>query len=140
MAKDYGKIKNKNNEVAITASSVFNEGGGIVLSSVLEYSTNETPISVWTNGKTIYRRVFTGTTAGSTVSQWTNLFSCPGVDEIINMYGCTYHNDEKQPIPRYETEEYYLIFLYSVSQGHIQYRVNGFFNDPLKLVIEYTKQ
>lgn len=29
MAKDYGKIKNKNNEIAIGASSVYYEGGAI---------------------------------------------------------------------------------------------------------------
>lgn len=137
MAKDYGKIKNKNNEIAIDASSVYYEGGN-TLDSVFEYSTTETPIGVWTNGKIIYRRVFSATTGSSAVTAWTNLVNCPNVDEIINLYGCVYHNAEKQPIPRYEDGNYYLILLYT--GNFIQYRVNGFLNDPLKLVIEYTKQ
>ena len=52
MSKDYGTIKNKNNEVAIASSNIYIGGGS--LDNLINYSTNEVKIGTWL-GEPLYR-------------------------------------------------------------------------------------
>lgn len=58
MAKQYGNIKNKNNEVAIAASNIYIGGGS--LNNLINYTTDEIRIGTWIDGKPLYRKIVTG--------------------------------------------------------------------------------
>ena len=52
-------FKNENSqEVKLLSSEIINEGGAN-LNNLFEYSTNETIVGTWINGKPIYQRVYT---------------------------------------------------------------------------------
>ena len=101
------------------------------------YSTEETPIGTWIDGKTIYRRVATAT-LGST-SSWTTLvnISSWNVSVVTQLYGYCSSGEYSKRIPMYESGSYYITvarkgnYIYYLSQGHSGVKV--------VLIIEYTK-
>lgn len=118
--------------------SVVNNNSGI-LGNSLVYSANETNTGkTWIDGKPIYRKVLEFTTSSSSVTGWTNIAVIDSnMDNIINIYGYTLFGGNKTPIPRYESTEYYLIFL--AVGGNLRYRSVGFTSATCELVVEYTK-
>lgn len=103
------------------------------------YSTSETNTGqTWIDGKPIYRRVLEVTTASSDITSWTVFTAIStNVENIIDIYGYALYGVIKTPIPRYENDSYFLIFL---AEGNdLKYRCKGFPSLPCKIVVEYTK-
>ena len=50
-----------------------------------EYSTNETVIGTWIDGKPIYRRVIIRSNSQTIASSWANLFELSNAESIINL-------------------------------------------------------
>lgn len=132
---DINKIKDsdinalKNNINTLETNSITNN----------TYSTSETNTGqTWIDGKPIYRKVLELTTASSDVTSWTVITAIStNVGDIIDIYGYTLYGTIKTPIPRYENDSYFLIFL--AEGDDLKYRCKGFLSLPCKLVVEYTK-
>ncbi len=103
------------------------------------YSTTETPIGTWIDGKTIYRVVLQATLGAA--GSWANLvdISKYSMDKLINLYGYTDVGTSvySKRVPMYETSGYYITvarygnYIKYMSQGHSGYKI--------RLIIEYTK-
>ena len=101
------------------------------------YSTNEVKTKEkWTNGKSIYRKTYTGTTPTLTGS-WqtiaiTGLSSV--MDELVKIEGmCGTGN-----LPRYSDGGYY-IDIQVTSKNYINVMGKGYSNQPFKVTLYYTK-
>lgn len=106
------------------------------------YSTEETRIGTWIDGKPLYRKVFTATTpssAGSyqTIIRDSTLF--PNIKSVIHIYGYVEYNARNlPPINLYVTADNYVGTWFL--NGNIQMIcTSGWINKPCYVVIEYTK-
>ena len=97
------------------------------------YSTEETVIGKWIDGKPIYRKVLTGLIFGANADKWSEVRDDPqltinNIDKIINGYGIRDSDNAviKSISFRYSTSLQY----FTPSEG---------FTDTSTIVIEYTK-
>ena len=87
---DISKIKLESTTYDIKDSTARNTG---------VYSSNEVEIGKWIDGKTIYRKVFRGTTLPSN-NTITYSISSLSIDTVVNLYGGAYQLGGKyRPIP-----------------------------------------
>lgn len=131
---DMNEIKSVvNNNATETSNNTTN------ITNLNTYSASEVNTGkIWIDNKPIYRKVFNFTTASSSVTGWTNIVQISdSLDNVINVYGYTVFGSNKTPIPRYESTDYYLIFL--ATGNFLRYRCVGFTSANCNLVIEYTK-
>lgn len=103
-------------------------GGGEV------YSTEETRIGTWVDGKPIYRKVFSGTSGGSGTS--IQFGTVDSLSELVYMYGKIYHAGIKGYVSIAETN----VELQQIGNALHMYIGNVVLANQLFTVIaEYTK-
>lgn len=103
------------------------------------YSTTETPIGIWIDGKTIYRTVFTGTTPSANNGV---IIQIPNGDEVVNLYGFVNSwKTNRVPINSFSTTgDFVRVFPDTTAPIKILFNsVSAYFNIPFKIVVEYTK-
>lgn len=139
---DYGKIYQNNKEVNLIANSVVSENIHIPIENLFKYSTDEIPIGIWHNGKTIYRKVILiSSYPGGSVEKQYNVSS--SMDECINIYGIGKHTGTSYHIPltfhnKDIPETYSSICYIRQSTGQISLKTTWPFNGYV--VVEYTKK
>lgn len=106
------------------------------------YSTEETVVGTWIDGRPIYRKVIIGVIPSDAVNDKTAVVGSIGFapHEICNMFGAI--NDEGlwTPIPYYKGQQYNTAFFISGSAGNIISNVgSNFAGDPFVFCVEYTK-
>lgn len=104
------------------------------LNNVGVYSSNEIEVGKWTDGKTIYRKVITGTTV-----RWTGTDSFTNISlstsKLINAYGSINYNNIDFNVPSNHTR--------IIRMNTNTIRLDSFSSEhggrPFVLVVEYTK-
>lgn len=102
------------------------------------YSTSETRVGTWIDGKPLYRKVISGTTTGET-NNILNIIT--GYDEVIK-----YNGTFKTPsgyiteLPEYTNSTNYIYFVLNTANNvGILTIPSGFIGGIYKIIIEYTK-
>lgn len=97
------------------------------------YSTTETIIGKWVNGKNIYRQVYTGNNLALNSNSWTDTpVSIPGGSFIIEVKIINDENGQVMPLCGYTTSNNKLSVL-NVRSGDVSYSLG------YSLIVEYTK-
>lgn len=95
------------------------------------YSTSETVIGKWIDGKPIYRRVFQYTLSGSS---WNTVGTITGIGEVTHIYGaCKRPNGIQTEFPRSTMDTYI------ETNGTIHVRDTEGNGGTVKCIVEYTK-
>lgn len=113
-------------------------GGGGVAEEV--YSTEETRIGTWIDGKPLYRRVLIGTTPKS-INNWETVGSIGTEKDLISCFtALDPQNGYKVIIPYYDTQ-LAIAIRFVVSTGDLQLYItrNDAVNHPCTIISEYTK-
>lgn len=99
------------------------------------YDTNEIAVGAWIDGKTIYKKTFTGSLPTITQS-WTTLInvSSLNISNLIDIEGMC----GTGKLPRYSSSSYY-IDIQLTGNGNIQVMGLGYSNQPYKITLYYTK-
>ena len=111
------------------------------------YSTEEEEIGIWIDGRTLYRKVFSGMTANdsATAINFADVAELD-IDTAVRIYGKVVVNNTTYMIP----------FMFAGSSGNVVLQFNIFYNDnnkmiqygmmgsnfytkPMHVIIEYTK-
>lgn len=112
--------------------------------ATFEYSTTEQAVGKWVDGKTIYRKVWTGTYS-ATAQSYTTLFSMSGVSAVVAVggqvagrdatvaFGAEHRTSADSPIL-----SSYVLVLSSGLQARV-YAASAANNLPYAVWIEYTK-
>lgn len=97
------------------------------------YSTNETRIGTWIDGKPLYRQVINGKVS-ATLGIWARITHMPNVDSVAKLTGFIFDGDF-EPIPNF------LTYLLKDRNGYIIYLTTSEarLNVSLTIIIEYTK-
>ena len=108
------------------------------------YSTEETPIGVWIDGKTIYRKILQTTMPTSNTSTWINLLDLGfTINQLIILNGTMHGKDGRQvKIPSYESTAYTYNLSLSPDNTAIEILGSGydsFGGQPIEIILEYTK-
>lgn len=106
------------------------------------YSTTEQAIGAWVDGRTVYRKVITGTTGSGNIEDV--LHGITNFGTVINIYGYIHaSNGEGQPIQRVVPDN---IASYGIGVGDInatrivfQHPSSNYKSRPYAIVIEYIK-
>lgn len=106
------------------------------------YSTAEQAIGTWIDGRTIYRKVMTGTTSSSNIDNVSHGITNFG--DVINIYGYIHTaSNGSQPIQRVVPDN---ITSYGIGIGDInatrisfQHPSNDYKSRPYAIVMEYVK-
>ncbi len=104
-----------------------------------KYSTNETIIGTWIDGKPLYRKVYSITSPSSTNTNYANLSSL-NIETTVHLYGY-YKNSTSGTfgIPFYDSDSNYsVIFINNSNQLRGRFGNASEITD-VKVVIEYTK-
>lgn len=118
------------------AAASGSDSGG---SSENVYSTEETRIGTWIDGKPLYRKCFSGTITFS--SGWSDYGVVDeNVEKIINLTGSVYYSPQNQHIP-FVGNITGSIFGPAVTNGKLSiYNVNrDYFGQSFVAIVEYTK-
>lgn len=102
-----------------------------------QYSTNETKIGTWIDGKPLYRKVFVGTYADASIMQL-------NVDTLVNANGSAYISNSWRTFPFYiisNSKSYRATLSLNTTNGaEIQLKeADAGVSRQVKLVLEYTK-
>lgn len=140
-------IKLKDNHYIDSTGVVHNRGLlSTLLGNILDditylknrciYSTNEVPIGKWIDGKTVYRRVYTGNSNEFEIN-------IPNLDKVVKLYGRIYATYRQYwGIPNYHTEAGYCNGYYvEKNSTKIHIWTGGFYSSNAEyfIVVEYTK-
>lgn len=112
--------------------------------SVLEdsntYSTTETVIGTWADGKPLYRIVLNATTPSTGDTSTTIVSTLPSnIDNVIKLDGMIISQSARFPINAYFSNTYYIATFYDPSVG-INCKVGSSLTSrTCKIIIEYTK-
>jgi GTP-dependent phosphoenolpyruvate carboxykinase len=102
------------------------------------YSTTETVIGKWIDGRTLYRRVFTVTMPNST--SWSNIIALNYTNYyVVNIHGIMTSGSNTYIAPYSESE--YTVALNHAAVGYIQVLQQSlaFSNHPFTVIVEYVK-
>lgn len=104
------------------------------------YSTNETRIGTWIDGKPLYRKVIS---AGTITASNTTIANIQNIDTLVSIKGSAYSSQfgQKYGIPNVHNSiaEYYINLLVSGNGVVIRYG-SGFSQfDNVMAILEYTK-
>lgn len=98
-----------------------------------DYSTTETVIGKWVNGKNIYRQVYTGNNLTLNSNQWVaTAVDIPGGSFIIDVKIINNENGQVMPLCAYVPSSNKLNVL-NVRSGNVSYSLG------YSLIVEYTK-
>lgn len=106
------------------------------------YSTEETVVGTWFDGRPIYRKAIMGVIPSDAVNDKTAVVGSIGVapNEICNMFGSIKGDGIWMPIPYYKSQTYNTMFCVSAASGSIISNVGGAFaGKPFVFYVEYTK-
>lgn len=103
-----------------------------MLNNMKSYSTNETKVGTWIDGKPIYRKVVSGQV--STANTWTTIATISDINTLIDVKGTV---GGYLPIPVYISSSYNVAV--QKYNNEIQVRTNGYTDSDVVLAIEYTK-
>ena len=117
-----------------TKTSDLTNDSGFITNNYQIYSTTETRIGTWINGKPLYRKVITGTTVDgdSTID-----ISSLNIDLIVNMEGVAGNSGDYKPINFY-FYGYSISSRYSFGTMYV-WASTPYANLPFYLTVEYTK-
>jgi len=106
------------------------------------YSTTEIVSGIWTNGKPLYRRVFTGT--ADTSSAYTTIITAANFTnrKVVNFSGYVVKsNGVRYPISSFTSSSGERVFPYQGSSNNIQLYVSDYDSNTYDyvLIVEYTK-
>lgn len=134
--------------------SIYYDGEMVSAGSVGEvYSTTETRIGTWIDGKPLYRRVISGSSPNVS-NAWTQISTIDKDLTIVHLYGILQgatSRDTFYSVPLYfryqlggETYDVNVFLMYTISNGAISCFISGTnFNSmtdkPMHIVVEYTK-
>lgn len=116
-------------------------------SNPFKYSTSETIIGKWINGKILYRKVIEGNMT-NTINQWVNLvnLSSLNIEDVIRIDGTIKNTATDNRIisaNSFESTNYHCLFSYLGNEKILQVYVNGWvFNTygfKYRVILEYTK-
>lgn len=97
-------------------------------------STTEKKIGTWIDGKPLYRKIVSGTTASNT--EWKILETITGADTIISIDGfITWTTTRRLKLPYGQ----YVFLDADGSSVRIGVESEGFYNKDVQLIVEYTK-
>lgn len=105
------------------------------------YSTSETEIGRWIDGKPIYRKVWTGSvSSGTSGTAVNNVISSLNIDTVVNIKSLAKDNDDRR-LPAYYWSSSDAFRIY-VSGGNLMWNVGSSY--PVKpftyhIIMEYTK-
>ncbi len=106
------------------------------------YSETEHSIGTWIDGKTIYRKVYTGTLSPHSSWYYPSNWTLPNnFGKVINMYGSlTEQNGNQKKIPYYESSSHYVHLMTSFTENKLGYECNTTDSSISAIVVlEYTK-
>lgn len=120
-----------NMAVLYCIKAVESSGGG---SAWEVYSTEETRIGTWIDGKPIYRKVFSGTSGANETS--TQFGTVENLSEVVHMYGKIHHTyiNGYVSIPESNAELQQIGYVLYIYIGNI-----ALSNQPFTVIAEYTK-
>lgn len=110
------------------------------------YSTSETVVGVWTDGKPIYRKILTGTTSSSAGSD-SSIFalSSLNIDTIVKMDGfvgysssSSWSSGSMMPL-NYDYDSTHYCTTYYYSSNNSIYAKCGQASCTITIILEYTK-
>lgn len=102
------------------------------------YSTTETRIGTWIDGKPIYRKVITGLKTPTNADTWTVKASISNVDTMVKLDGFFFGNDGRAMSLNFPQPSYYSCV--SFINGNIEIRVaSNWVNKDCFVITEYTK-
>lgn len=103
------------------------------------YSTEETIIGTWIDGKPLYRKVIDTTTPSSANTD--NVVATFSSDyNVINFYGSVYIVNQLHSINMYYDSTHSISTYIQVSDNSIHCKCTGYIaENPMKIIIEYTK-
>ena len=103
------------------------------------YSTDETVIGKWIDGKPIYRKVI-NSTCPSKSATWATISSNLNADEILSYTGYIEFSTSEHKLLAVGTSQF-TYFQLNKTSHELQIATNdsGFFGKPIKVIIEYTK-
>lgn len=108
------------------------------------YSTEETWIGTWIDGKPLYRRVWQGLTPSVKLEN-VILFNVENVGYVAHLYGVFISSTGSYIPIVYAVSEatiHYTIALFMDKNGQVKMNINegsSFMNRPVTVVVEYTK-
>ncbi len=106
------------------------------------YSTTEQVVGTWTNGKPVYRRVFTATTTSTNRETSVDFLDTSILDEIISLHGSVKEVDlygNIAPVPYWKGSSDFA-YSYYASSGKIFFQSGSSHGYGIfKVVVEYTK-
>lgn len=98
------------------------------------YSTEETRIGTWTDGKPLYRKEISSNTPLDR-QQWTVIYDLPELDTMTDFKGCIMSGQWHDWLPNQE-----LTVGYKTNSGIAMFRFTASYNNiPFRATIEYTK-
>lgn len=109
-----------------------------------EYSSNETKVGIWLNGKPIYRKVYTISRSASTGSTWTDFADMPSnLETVIKMYGTMLEmpSGNTKPTPHWEEASgnaYYELYIARFDTHKLAYQ-SAYNSGTSYVILEYTK-
>lgn len=113
------------------------------LTNATTYSTTETVVGTWINGKPIYRKVIVLESGTIHAGYYEYNHNISNLDKVLNIYGMCYSSTQQQPIQRVVPDE---IARWGIGLGDIKQSTfalhfgSGYQNINLVyIVIEYTK-
>lgn len=103
-----------------------------------KYSTTEVRIGTWTNGKPLYRKVYSITNPSSSNTNYADLSSL-NIETTVHLYGYYKKTTGTFGIPFYDSDSNYsVIFINDSNQLRGRFGNVSEITD-VKVVIEYTK-
>lgn len=100
------------------------------------YSTTETAIGTWINGKTIYRKVIQFTTGSSDSSM---IYNDNNLDTLIKATGFISYGSGYHKIGGYANSSYYSLIQYNSSEKKLYIYYKGYSSKNGYMILEYTK-
>lgn len=104
-----------------------------------KYSTEETVVGEWVDGKKIYRKVVDNITTASN-SNWNIIYTDSTIDNIVTLKGFLTANLDGRIIPINFSEVNALVGISYLSPNvELKIQYNGFYNCSMYFILEYTK-
>lgn len=129
MIGDLSNLTTTNKSNAVNAINEIN--------NLTIYSTTETSVGKWIDNKTIYRKVFSGTT-NSSGNETTITLS--NLDKLIKASGCLLTSGYINPVGLYTGTDNYITLYYNTTSNNLTLNyTDNYRNKDYYLIVEYTK-
>ncbi len=99
------------------------------------YSTEETRIGTWIDGKPIYRIAFSMISPSSGTNTWQKIKDVPNVNQVIKLDGIVDRVNDSVPL----NLGTYCYLSFAENSINFYMQNSDYFNRPIRLIMEYTK-